>query len=233
MKRVLVLGGSGTLGREVVAGLLRDGHRVACTYLTNSRVPEGAISAQLDLNDPAQTAAVVKDLAAKLDGLDALVCCAVKTSTCEPARFDAIDEVTLDGWDALMRVNVQSVFVAVRALLPSLSRGANILFFGSVDGLKPVPSPVPYAVSKAALAGMVLSLAKALGERGICVNMVAPGVLESGASRTLPENLRAEYLKHSGLRRVGRVAEVAELAAWMAVENTYVTGQVLSVDGGL
>jgi NAD(P)-dependent dehydrogenase (short-subunit alcohol dehydrogenase family) len=76
-------------------------------------------------------------------------------------------------------------------------------------------------------------MAKELGKDGIRVNLVAPGILESGMSRVLPEDLRQEYLKHCGLRRYGRVAEVAAWASWLALRNTYVTGQIILVDGAL
>jgi NAD(P)-dependent dehydrogenase (short-subunit alcohol dehydrogenase family) len=80
---------------------------------------------------------------------------------------------------------------------------------------------------------MVKAMAKELGPRNIRVNSVAPGILEDGISRTLPDELRQEYLKHCGLKRTGRLSEVARLVAWLALHNTYVTGQVMLVDGAL
>ena len=71
------------------------------------------------------------------------------------------------------------------------------------------------------------------GEYGIRVNLLAPGILEDGVSRVLPQHLRDEYVKHCGLKRVGTLSEVACLAAWLATENTYVTGETIVVDGGL
>ena len=78
-----------------------------------------------------------------------------------------------------------------------------------------------------------MSMAKELGEWNVRVNLVAPGVMEGGLSRTLPKNLLDEYKKHCGLRRLGRLQEIADLMAWLATENTYVTGQTIVVDGGL
>lgn len=239
-RRVLVLGGSGTVGRVLVRELASAGARVAFTYRNGrdvadvlTREVDGVFARALDLRDLAAVAAVTAELATELGGLDAMIIAATKTSTLEPPRFDTVDEIQLDGWDELMTVNVTSAFVAVRSALPFFAGGGNVVFFGSVDGIKPVPTSVGYAVSKAALRGMVLSLSKALGDRNVRVNMVAPGVLEAGASRTLPDDLRAEFLRHAGLRRVGKIDEVTPLAAWLALENTYVTGQTLLVDGGL
>jgi NAD(P)-dependent dehydrogenase (short-subunit alcohol dehydrogenase family) len=239
-RRCLVIGGSGTVGRALVAELAAQGARVALTYHTGVDVAEGLTRAhdgvtarQLDLRDPDAVAAAVDEVGRELGGLDAVVHVATKTSTCEPPRFDSILDVDTRAFGELMTVNVTSAFAAVRAALPHMASGGNVVLFGSVDGIKPVPSPVPYAASKAAIYGLVLSLTKALGKLQVRVNMVTPGVLEAGASRTLPDELRAEYLKHCGLRRVGTIAEVTGMAAWLALENTYVTGQNLIVDGGL
>jgi NAD(P)-dependent dehydrogenase (short-subunit alcohol dehydrogenase family) len=239
-KTCVVLGGSGVVGSALVRELAEAGARVAFTFLRGRSVADevqrrapAATAHELDLSDPAAVASVVERMAHELGCVDAIVHAAAQTSTCDPPRFDRIEDVDFEAWDALMRVNVTSAFAAVRAALPWMKRGGNVVLFGSVDGIKPVPSPVPYAVSKAAARGLVLSLAKALGGRQIRVNMIAPGVLEDGASRTLPDDLRAEYLRHAGLRRVGTIAEVTGLATWFALENTYVSGQTLLVDGGL
>ncbi|WP_433937230.1 SDR family NAD(P)-dependent oxidoreductase [Sorangium cellulosum] len=239
-RRCVVFGGSGTVGRALVAELARAGARVGFTYRQGREIADdllralpGTTALQVDLGDPRAAAAAADALARRLGGVDAFAHCAVRTSSVEPPAFDAIEDVSFEGFADVFTVNVTSAFAAARSLLPHFDGGGNIVLFGSVDGIKPVPSPVPYAASKAALSGLALSLAKSLGKRGIRVNLVAPGVLEAGASRMLPDDLRAEYLKHCGLRRLGKVEEVAALAAWLALENTYVTGQTMMVDGGL
>jgi NAD(P)-dependent dehydrogenase (short-subunit alcohol dehydrogenase family) len=113
------------------------------------------------------------------------------------------------------------------------AQGGQIVVVGSMDGVKTVPAPVHYAAGKGALRAMVQALAKELGEKRILVNMVAPGILEGGLARLLSDELLQEYLKHSSLRRTGTAREIAELVAWLALENTYVTGQSIVLDGGL
>ncbi len=76
-------------------------------------------------------------------------------------------------------------------------------------------------------------MSKELGNYNIRVNIVAPGILEEGASRVLGPEMKESYLKHSSFKRFGRVEEIAELASWLAIENTYVTGQSILLDGGL
>lgn len=239
--RCIVLGGSGTVGREVCRELARRGAAVALTYFRGEAAAAAlgieiaaAAVRRVDLADGAALGGALHALADELGGVDALVHAASVGSTCEPARFDRLDEVTLPGWERMMAVNVTSAFLACQALAKRFdAEGGNVVLLGSIDGVKRLPAPVPYATSKGAAAALVGSLAKALGPDRIRINLVAAGVLEAGASRTLPDALRAEYLKHSGLQRVGSIGEMASVVGFFALSNTYVTGQTIFVDGGL
>ncbi len=242
MRRCIVFGGSGTLGRVVCERLVTEGARVGLTYHRNadvacalaSKYADCILARALDLTRCGDIAGVLAELASTLGGVDAFVHCAAMGSVQAPARFERISEVDEAGFDRLMAVNVKSAFFACQDLAQRMEgKGGNIVLLGSVDGVKGLPAPVPYASSKAALVGMARTLAKELGPKNIRVNVVAPGILESGLSITLPEDLRKEYLKHCGLKRLGRLDEVAALVAWMALDNSYVTGQTVVVDGGL
>lgn len=238
-KRCIVVGGTGTVGRALVTDLGAAGARVGFTYFKSEATAKellahAEVAAPVDLRELDAIGPALDRLTYELGGVDAVVHAAAVTSTRDPPIFDHVDGVDLDGWQALMSVNVTSAFVAVRHLVPSFAGdGGNVVMIGSVDGIKPIPTPVPYAVSKAALRGLVLSLAKALGPRKIRVNMVAPGILERGASAVVPDDLRREYLKHSALGRYGRIDEVVPLLSWLALDNVYMTGQTLLLDGGL
>ena len=135
----------------------------------------------------------------------------------------------------MLAVNTKPSFFAVRRAAHHMrqSGGGSIVLLGSIDGVKSAPSPVHYAASKGALAAMVKAMAKELGPHNIRVNSVAPGILERGLSASVPDDLRNEYLKHCGLKRLGRVEEVAGLVTWLATENTCVSGQTVVVDGAL
>ncbi|MGH9885274.1 MAG: SDR family NAD(P)-dependent oxidoreductase, partial [bacterium] len=201
------------------------------------RVPS-SVALSADLSSVPEVEKAVDGAAEALGGLDAFVQCAGLGVTTEGedtrrhVRMPAIDE---PAWDRMMDVNAKSTFFAVRRVADVMGRGdgGNLVLLGSIDGVKPVPSPVHYAASKGALAGMTTAMAKELGPARIRVNMVAPGILEEGLSRDIPKDLLDEYVKHCGLRRPGRLSEVARLVAWLAVHNTYVTGQVVLVDGAL
>lgn len=240
--RTLVFGGCGTLGRVVCQQLIAAGSRVAFTYHTQVRAREDlpqAIALHADLASVAAAECAVDEAAAALGGIDAFVQCAgLALSPDDPVTegsHQQIQDVHEAGWDRLMGVNVKSTFFACRHLIPHLRRagGGNIVLIGSVDGIKPMPTPVHYATSKAALVGMTQSMAKELGKDQIRVNLVAPGLLEAGVSQTLPPELHKEYLKHCGMKRFGRASEIAAVVVWLALQNTYVTGQSIVVDGAL
>lgn len=241
----IVIGGSGAVGRVVCRTLAARGARVGFTYLTNETVAReltaaipGSTALCLDVRDIGAIDRTLDEFAARCGRIDALVnCAAIGVTVTAPCAtgHEGMDSVTEDGWETMLAVNTKASYFAVRRVA-SLMRdrgGVNIVLLGSIDGVKPAPAPVHYAASKAALAGMIRAMAKELGPQGIRINSVAPGVLEDGLSRTLPEQLRREYLKHCGLKRFGRIDEVASVVTWLAVENTLVTGQTLVLDGAL
>jgi 3-oxoacyl-[acyl-carrier protein] reductase len=237
-KTAIVFGGSGALGSAVCRALAQDGARVAFTYFQNeagaaalARDLPGALCRRVDLRVTAEVQRAVTELRAELGGLSSFVHCAARTSTKSPAGFEKLGDADDAGFDELFAINVKSAFFACRELAHDFA--GNIVLVGSIDGVKTVPAPAAYAASKGALSALARALCKELGPNGVRVNVVAPGVLEQGSSRTLPENLRAEYLKHCGLRRLGKLDELAGLIAFLALENTYLTGQTLVVDGGL
>jgi NAD(P)-dependent dehydrogenase (short-subunit alcohol dehydrogenase family) len=229
----------------VCDALASQGSRVGLTYHTGAAIADdlvarlpGARAWPLDLTATAAVEKTVRAAAEDLGGLDALVhCAALGVTPGDPVPGNAhqrIEDIQEPGWDVLMAVNIKSAFFACRSAAPFLKRtGGNIVLVGSVDGVKPVPTPVPYSVSKAALVGMAQAMAKELGKDNVRVNVVAPGLFQGGLSRTLPQGLREEYLKHCSLKRLARPEEVANVIAWLALYNTYVTAQTILLDGGL
>jgi NAD(P)-dependent dehydrogenase (short-subunit alcohol dehydrogenase family) len=232
----IVLGGSGAVGREVCVALVNGGAQVGFTFHRNETNGIDALGKPLDVTDVAAIDRTLNEFFEEFGRIDALVNCAAVSGAgqSETPVHHVMSEVDESTWDSMLDVNTKSSFFAVRrAAMLMRGRGGNVVLLGSIDGVKPAPSPVHYAASKAALSGMAKAMAKELGPEGIRVNVVAPGVLEGGLSRVLPAELRNEYLKHCGMKRVGRIEEVASLVVWLATKNTFVTGQTIVLDGAL
>ena len=234
----VVFGGSGAVGHEVCRALVARGARVGFTVFKSPANGIEGIGKTLDVTDVAAIDRTLDEFQRELGRIDAFINCAAVGTTVPhdgATVHHLMDDVDERAWNAMIDVNARSSFFAVRRLgrLMRGNGGGNIVLLGSIDGVKPAPSPVHYAASKAALSGMVKAMAKELGPYNIRVNTVAPGVLDGGLSRVLPDDLRHEYLKHCGLKRLGRLEEVANLVAWLAMENTLITAQTIVVDGAL
>ncbi len=246
--RCLVLGGSGHVGQAVVRRLRAAGCDVVFTYhrgVDRARDLEAASGAKgVHWHAPTAAEAHGGDIATVVDAawpgatIDAVVQCIGTAGNPDLYRlhdqgFDKFLATTDDEWRDMVDITATSTFTALKALAPRLSNPGNVVVVGSIDGVKIVPAPVHYAAAKSALAGMVRALAKALGPRGVCVNMVALGILDGGVGALLSDALRKQYLEHCSLARLGRADEVAHTIAFMALHNRYVTGQSIVLDGGL
>lgn len=242
----LVVGGTGAVGQMVCRLLAHEGALVAFTYhqgeaaasQLSREIPESlAIRADLRAVMPVEEA--VRETASAFGGLDALVhCAAICLSPGDRVPVEDVqhmDDIHERGWDELMAVNVKSAFFACRCAAPFLKQrgGGNFVLMSSINAVKLTPSPVHYAASKSALVGMAHTMAKELGKDNIRVNVLAPGVLENGVSRSLPKWMREDYLKHCGLKRAGRPGEIAAVAVWLARHNTYINGQTILIDGAV
>lgn len=232
----LVLGGSGYVGSAVVRALVSAGAQVCFTWNTHEQAARhlasqtGATALRWEARD--DPSMLIRDTP-----IHALVQCigtagdeSVISQTNSLQKFLSINA---QDWQHMHDVTVSSTFNACQTLVPHMAKTSNVVVVGSMDGVKTVPAPVHYAAGKAALAGLVRSLAKALGGQGICVNMIAAGILEGGVGAMLNDHLRAQYLKHCSLKRLGRADEVAAMVTWLVMRNTYVTGQSILLDGGL
>ena len=139
-------------------------------------------------------------------------------------------------WDAVLSVNLKSAFNFLHAVVPGMSRqkGGSIINMASIAGQTGNPGQVNYASSKAGLIAMAKSVAKEMGSRGIRANAIAPGFIVSDMTDALPEAVREEYLRNIPLHRGGTVEDIANAALFLACDlSSYITGQVLAVNGGL
>lgn len=227
-KSVLVLGGSRGIGAAIVRRFASDGARVVFTYAGSRDAAEklaaetGAKAVQSDSADRDAVIASVRDSGP----LDVLV---VNAGF---AIFGDALEQDPDAIDRLFRVNVHAPYHASVEAARQMPEGGRIIIIGSVNGDRmPVPGMASYAVSKSALQGLARGLARDFGPRGITINVVQPGPIDTDAN---PEDGPMKELMHSfmAIKRHGRPAEVAGMVAWLAgPEAGFVTGAMHTIDG--
>ena len=181
---------------------------------------------EADLADPEAPAAVFGAARLALGHVDVLV-------ANHAASVDGtIEELTAESIDLALAVNVRATLLLVQAFAAGFeaAEGGRVILLTSGQGRGPMAREVPYATSKAALSGIVLTLSAALAPRGITVNAINPGPTDTGWA---PADVRAEVLEAMPRRRWGRPDDAARLIAWLASEESeWVTGQVIDSDGG-
>jgi NAD(P)-dependent dehydrogenase (short-subunit alcohol dehydrogenase family) len=230
-RRALVFGGTGAVGSEVVRGLAAATIPTTFVYHDSAdqarllHLDTGARALRADLSRPAEVRAVCREAGA----ITHFVPCA---ATSRPAARAEIDD---DAWDRVQAVNIRSAFVASRELLTGMAArgGGHVVLVGALDRAQSLPLPAHFAASQGALAALAMALAKEHGGAGIHVNLVALGLLDAGLSRAIAPELLADYNTFSALRRPGTPREAARAILWLALENTYMNGKTVSVNGGI
>lgn len=226
---VLVTGGSRGIGRAVADAFLAAGDRVAVTYRTGEP-PEGGYGVRCDVRDQAEVDAAFAAVEEALGPVEVLVANAGVT------RDTLLLRMSDEDWSTVLDTNLTGAFrVARRAARGMLrARQGRIVLVSSVVGLTGSAGQANYAASKAGLVGFARSLARELGSRGITVNVVAPGFVETDMTAALPAQRREEILASVPLGRYATAEEVAGVVRFLAgPEAAYITGAVLPVDGGL
>jgi 3-oxoacyl-[acyl-carrier protein] reductase len=238
-KVALITGGSRGIGAAIAKRLAADGANVAITYTKGAdaaasvvkeieRAGQKAIAIQADATDADAVVAAVEDTVEAFGGLDVLV---NNAGTAIPKTFE---ETTLEEMDRVLNINVRGVFVASQAALKHMKSGGRIIMIGSSVGERVlVPGLVPYSATKGAVKLFTQSLAREIGSRGITVNNVQPGPIDTELNPAAGEWAVPQKAATS-LNRYGKVDEVAALVAFVAgPESSYITGANLTVDGGM
>jgi 3-oxoacyl-[acyl-carrier protein] reductase len=237
-KKALVTGGSRGIGAAIVKRLASEGADVALTYVSNeeqaSLVVQAtralgvkALAIHADNSDAKAVVAAVERTVKELGGIDILV------NNAGIAVIAPLEEYRLEDFDQTMSVNVRAVFVAIQAAAKHMKSGGRIINIGSCNAERvPFVGAAVYAMSKAALVGLVKGLARDLGMRGITVNNLQPGPVDTELNPATGDFAKI-ILPFLALPRYATGDEIASLVAYLASpEAGYVTGASLTIDGG-
>ena len=237
----LITGASRGIGRAIALRLASEGVKIAVNYnsgeaLANELVDEisaqggEAIALRADVSDEAQVKAMVVAVRKEWKRLDILV------NNAGIRNDRLLMRMTTREWDDTLNVNLRGAFFCTKAALPLMvrQRRGRIINMSSVVGVAGNPGQANYAASKAALIGLTKSVAKEVARRNITANALAPGYILTGMVEELSEDLKAQVLSRVPMNRLGVPEDIAGIVAFLCTdEASYITGQVIRVDGGL
>ena len=240
-KTALVTGAARGIGKALALRFAEEGANIAFTDLVideNGEATRKEIEAKgvkclayaSNAADFAETEEIVKKIHADFGQIDILVNNAGITKDGLMLRMSEAQ------WDAVINVNLKSAFNFIHACLPIMmrQRGGSIINMSSVVGVHGNAGQANYSASKAGMIALAKSVAQEMGSRGVRANSIAPGFIETAMTHQLPEDVRKDWMQKIPLRRGGQAEDVANVAVFLASDlSSYVTGQVIQVDGGM
>ena len=237
MKVALVTGGSRGIGKACAIELAKAGYDVAISYAGNEEAANKTIeelqalnvkakSYKFDVSDKEACAKAVEEVITEFGRLDVLV------NNAGITRDGLFMRMNADNWEAVINTNLNSAFYMTNPVVRIMmkQRSGCIINMSSIVGVYGNAGQANYSAAKAGLIGFTKSLAKEIGSRNIRVNAIAPGFIQTDMTKGLEETKIAE---HIALNRLGNPEDIAKTVKFLAEDGTYITGQVIGVDGGL
>ena len=237
-KVALVTGASRGIGKAIAITLAKSGLTVIGTATSDSGAQ--AISdylsefagrgIKLNVNDKDNIDQVIKQIAAQDGDVTILV------NNAGITKDGLLMRMKEDDWDAVLDTNLKAVFLLVKAAIRGMTKArfGRIINVASVVGFMGNPGQVNYSAAKGGMIAMTKSLAKEFGSRNITANCVAPGFIQTDMTDSLPDELRADYIRNIPLGRFGQVEDIANAVKFLASdEASYITGSTIHVNGGL
>ena len=231
-RKALVTGGSRGIGRAIAAELARAGAQVTLSYRSGKDEAErvaaeiGGRAVRADVSDAGEVATLVEEAG----DLDVLV------NNAGITRDGLLARMPDEDWRIVLDTNLSGVFLTCRAVARGMMRRrrGSIVNVTSIVGLRGNPGQTNYAASKAGIIGFTKSLARELGSRGVRANAVAPGYVDTRLTDVLPDELKTAMLENTPLGRLGEPEDVARAVRFLCSdEASFITGEILLVDGGL
>ncbi len=236
----LVTGASRGIGKAIALGLGQAGAKVACIARNEEKLRETAdaiasaggtaVVYACDVTDSAAVQKVVEAVVEDWDQLDIVV------NNAGITRDTLIPRMSDEDWDDVISTNLRSVFLFTRAasLVMMRSRSGRIINISSVSGIMGNPGQSNYSASKAGIIGLTRSVARELGSRKVTVNAICPGFIATEMTDALGPAIQDEVKKRVPAKRLGKAEEIADAVLYLASDSAaYVTGQILTLDGGL
>ena len=240
-KTAIITGAARGIGKALALKFAEEGANIAFTDLvidesgeeTRKEIEAKGVKCLAYASNAAnfeETAEVVKNIHEDFGTIDVLV------NNAGITKDGLMLRMTEAQWDAVINVNLKSAFNFVHACLPIMmrQRGGSIINMSSVVGAHGNAGQANYAASKAGMIALAKSVAQEMGSRGVRANAIAPGFIETAMTHQLSDEVRKEWMKQIPLRRGGQAEDVANVAVFLASDlSSYVTGQVIQVDGGM
>ncbi len=234
MKRVLITGGTGGIGRALIRVFLKKDYRVLFTYCSSDETArklekEGAVGYHCDFKKTEEIEKACAEIFQTEENIDVLI------NNAGVSSFGLFQELSNEEWNRVRAVNLDAPLFLCRAVIPGMitRKNGRIINISSMWGQVGASCEVAYSTAKAGLLGFSKALAKEVGPSGITVNCVCPGVIDTEMNACLGQKVLEELKNETPMGRLGTPEDVAGLCLWLAGENaSFVTGQVLGINGG-